>query len=376
MPTAILLGMVGFITLLTEVLPAGVLPALAADLKVSAGLAGQSVAVFALGCIVSAIPLSRATSSWNRRTLLLTILLVSALANLGTALAQDLPSHLATRFIAGLVAGLVWAMIPGYTRGFAETRQFGTLLSIALTGGTMAMALGVPIGTLLSEQIGWRSVFVGVAVLTVLLAVLVWILAPRVSGIRASGEGRLRTALSSSAVIVVIGAVILVVVGQNLAYTYLAPILTAQGDPLPMSVVLAIFGVASMVGTLGGGRLSERHLGPTLVAGLVLGVVGLGLFAVTSIAWLLIIAAVWWGLAFGSYAALFQVAIARAGGTAADAAQSALVTAWNISIAVGGALGGVLLGYWGTEVLIPLAAVLTLLSIPLGVRIAHNVKSL
>ncbi|MFF5794650.1 MFS transporter [Paeniglutamicibacter sp. NPDC012692] len=366
--------MVGFITLLTEVLPAGVLPVLASDLKVSVGLAGQSVAVFAMGCIVSAIPLSRATSGWNRRTLLLTILAVSALANLGTALAQDLPSHLATRFVAGLVAGLVWAMLPGYTRGFAEPRQFGAMLSVALTGGTLAMAVGVPVGTLLSEQIGWRAVFVGVAALTVLLAVFVWILAPRVAGTRASGAARLRTALSSSAVLVVVAAVILVVVGQNMAYTYLAPILIAQGDPLPMSMVLAIFGVASMVGTLGGGRLSDRRLGPTLVTGLILGVVGLGLFALTSIAWLLIIAATCWGLAFGSYAALFQVAVARTGGTAADAAQSALVTAWNISIAVGGAVGGGLLGLWGTEVLIPIAAALTLLSIPLGLRIARNIS--
>ncbi|MEB4613453.1 MFS transporter [Leucobacter sp. M11] len=147
---ACLCAAVGFLTLLTEVLPAGILPALAADLGVPEALAGQSTGVFALGCIVSAIALSAATARVPRRTLLLGVLLLSAAANLGTAFAPSLPLHLGCRFLAGCAAGVVWAALPGYTRGVSTPERFGAMLSIALGGGTLSLTLGVPVGTLLS----------------------------------------------------------------------------------------------------------------------------------------------------------------------------------------------------------------------------------
>jgi predicted MFS family arabinose efflux permease len=71
---------------------------------------------------------------------------------------------------------------------------------------------------------------------------------------------------------------------------------------------------------------------------------------------------------------LFQVAIARVAGDAADAAQSALVTMWNVSIAVGGAVGGIILGTWGAAFLLPAAAALTVVAVPLCVAIARSVR--
>lgn len=372
---AILLATVGFITLLTEVLPAGVLPIMARDLGVSEALAGQSIAVFALGCIVAAIPLSRATRSWDRRTLIITILLVSAVANLGTALAQDIGWHLATRFVAGLVAGIVWAILPGYTRGYADPAHFGRLLSIALSGATVAMALGVPLGTLLGEQFGWRVVFTGVAALTLVFAAIAFFVAPRVpGGTGASGTG-LGPALRIPAVIVVLIAVALCVVGQNMAFTYVAPVHEASGSPVSLSVLLMVFGIASVVGTLGSGRLADTALARTLVSGIIFGILGLAAISLTLAPVPLLIAAAAWGLAFGSYSVLFQVSMARIAGPAADAAQSALVTMWNISIALGGAAGGLLLAGLGTGPLFPIAAALTLLALPLAIVIGRRASA-
>lgn len=369
---ALLLACVGFITLLTEVLPAGVLPEMAADLGTSIPVMGQTVAVFAVGCIAAAIPLTRATVRLDRRTLLLLILAVSALANLGTALAQDLPTHFVSRFIAGLAAGLVWAMQPGYTRGFTRPDRFGATLGVVLSGATLAMALGVPVGTILATQLGWRAVFMLIAAITVALGILALWMAPRVPGVPSTGGASLMSALRMPAVLVVILATLLCVVGQNMGYTYLASSLALGGSPVPLSLVLAAFGVASVGGTLGAGRLADRRLGPVLISALAIGVIGLTAFGFTPAPWLLLLSAAAWGLAFGAYSVLFQIAVARAGGAAADAAQSALVTIWNISIALGGAAGGAVLAGWGPTPLIPIAAGLMLLALPLALVIART----
>lgn len=374
LPTALLLAAVGFITLLTEVLPAGVLPAMAADLGVSESLAGQSVAVFALGCIVAAIPLTRALARFDRRTVILMALLVSALANAGTAVAPELVSHLATRFAAGLVAGLVWAMLPGYTRGFTSPERFGSTLGVVLSGATLGFALGVPVGTIVGEQLGWRVVFGIIAVLTLILGIIAAAVAPRVAGAVPTRSVRMSTALRTPTVVTILIALAACIIGQNIAYTYLAPVLILRGTAVPLGLVLAIFGIASVFGTLGAGRLANARLGATIVAAALLGTAGLAVVGSAPPAWALLFAAAGWGLAFGAYSVLFQIAIARAAGDAADTAQSALVTVWNTSIAVGGATGGLILGAWGAGSLFPVAALVSVVAIPLCVLIARSVR--
>ncbi|MBF4569965.1 MFS transporter [Plantibacter sp. VKM Ac-2880] len=374
LPTALLLAAVGFVTLLTEVLPAGVLPAMAADLGTTEAIAGQSVAVFALGCIVAAIPISRLLARLDRRTVALLAIAVSALANAGTAAAPDLLTHLATRFAAGLVAGVVWAMLPGYTRGFTSPERFGSTLGIVLSGATLGFALGVPAGAVLSAELGWRAVFGIVAAATALLGVVAVVVAPRVAGTVSGRSGRMGAALRLPAVVTILVALAVCIIGQNIAYTYLAPVLADRGTPVPLGLLLAVFGVASVVGTLGAGRLANVRLGATILGAAVLGTVGLSVVAVDPPVALLLVAAGGWGLAFGAYSVLFQVAIARVAGDAADAAQSALVTMWNVSIAVGGAVGGIILGTWGAALLLPAAAALTVIAVPLGVAIARSVR--
>lgn len=371
---ALLLSAVGFITQLSEVLPAGVLPSLANDLGVSESLAGQSVAVFALGSIVAAIPLSRATAHWDRRTLVLVLITVSMLANLGTGLAPEFWMHLITRFVAGLVSGIVWATLLGYTRGFTEPQRFASTLGIVLSGATLGFAVGVPVGTILAEHIGWRAVFILVAAVTLLLGLLAAFVAPRVPGVRSSSGSGIGTALAMRSVLIVLAAVAASVIAQTIAYTYLAPVLAGRSNAAPLSIVLGAFGVASVIGTLGAGRLANARLGATVITALAVGTTALAVMSIDSAPWLLVVAAVSWGLAYGAYSVLFQVAIALVSGNAANAAQSAVVTVWNLSVATGGAIGGVLLATWGTGPLLPTAAVLTAVAIPLAVATAAIIR--
>ena len=98
------LAMATFITLLTEIMPAGVLSSIAGDLNVSESLAGQFITAYAVGALVAAIPLTALTQGMRRRPLLLSAIGGFAIVNLVTALSHDYHVSLATRFFAGVFA--------------------------------------------------------------------------------------------------------------------------------------------------------------------------------------------------------------------------------------------------------------------------------
>lgn len=177
LPLAALLALATtvFITSLTETLPAGLLPAMSADLGVGESAAGQTVTVYALGTVLTAIPLSAATARWRRRKLLLTTVLGFALANTVTALSPYYPLTMVARFAAGVAAGLAWALLAGYARRMAPAHLEGRAIAVAMAGIPVALSLGVPAGTFVGKVVGWQVAFLVMTGLTVVL--VGWIMA-------------------------------------------------------------------------------------------------------------------------------------------------------------------------------------------------------
>src|SRR6218665_420983 len=105
------LAMTGFIAVLTENMPAGLLPEISRGLGVSQALAGQLVTLYALGAVVAAIPLMVATRGWSRRSLLLLAIGGFFVFNTVTALSDHYVVTLAARFVAGIAAGLAWGLL-------------------------------------------------------------------------------------------------------------------------------------------------------------------------------------------------------------------------------------------------------------------------
>lgn len=168
------LALAGFITILTEALPAGMLPQIGHSLAISNSLAGQLVSVYALGSLLAAIPLMLATQSLRRRPLLLFAVGGFALANTVTAFSASYWLTLTARFIAGVSAGLLWALIAGYAARLVQDALKGRAIALAMVGTPLALSVGIPLGSWLSEYIGWRNCFYIISVMTLFL--MGWIL--------------------------------------------------------------------------------------------------------------------------------------------------------------------------------------------------------
>lgn len=356
------LALAGFITIVTEALPAGLLPQISAGMNISGALAGQFVTLYAVGSLVAAIPLITATQGVRRRPLLLLALAGFVVANTVTAFSVNYVITMAARFLAGVSAGLVWALLAGYAARMVPDEKKGRAIAIAMVGTPLALSLGVPAGTLLGSLIGWRMCFGIMSVMAVGLMVWVRIRVPDFAGLAAGKRLPLRQILTLAGVRPVLFVVLTFVLAHNIFYTYIAPFLASVGMAERTDLILLVFGVASLIGIWVIGVFVDRYLRLlTLISTVLFALSAFVLGVMNDMPAAVYMAVAVWGLSFGGAATLFQTAIARNAGDAADVAQSMLVTAWNLAIAGGGIVGGILLDSLGSTAFSP-AVVLLLLS--------------
>lgn len=356
------LALAGFITIVTEALPAGLLLQISAGMNISGALAGQFVTLYAVGSLVAAIPLITATQGMRRRPLLLLALAGFVVANTVTAFSVNYVITMAARFLAGVSAGLVWALLAGYAARMVPDEKKGRAIAIAMVGTPLALSLGVPAGTLLGSLIGWRMCFGIMSVMAVGLIVWVRIRVPDFAGLAAGKRLPLGQILTLAGVRPVLFVVLTFVLAHNIFYTYIAPFLASVNMAERTDLILLVFGVASLLGIWVIGVFVDRYLRLlTLISTVLFALSAFVLGVMNDMPAAVYMAVAVWGLSFGGAATLFQTAIARNAGDAADVAQSMLVTAWNLAIAGGGIVGGILLDSLGSTAFSP-AVVLLLLS--------------
>ena len=342
------LAMTGFICIVTETLPAGLLPLISEGLAISPSMAGQMVTAYALGSVLAVIPMTIATRGWRRRNVLLLTIVGFLLFNSITALSSHYGVTLVARFFAGVAAGLAWSLLAGYARRMVVPHQQGKALALAMVGTPIALSLGVPLGTWLGGLVGWRTTFGLMSALTLVLIVWVLVKVPDYPPQAAHQRVSLGKVLTTPGVRPVLAVVISWMLAHNILYTYIAPFVAPAGLAERVDLVLLVFGIAALVGIWLTAKLVEPLLRKTVL-------VSLATFALVSVTFGLLgnqphviyLGVAVWGLSFGGAATLLQTALADAAGDGADVALSLNVVAWNSAIAGSGVVGGVLLDTWG-----------------------------
>lgn len=340
----LVLAMTGFICILTETLPAGLLPQISGDLGISEALAGQFVTLYAIGSLVAAIPLITATRGWRRRPLLMLCIIGFLVFNSITALSSNYILILVARFFAGVSAGVVWGMVASYARRMVHESLRGRAIAVATVGAPIALALGVPAGTLLGVLVGWRSVFWIMSLLSLVLIIWVYWKLPDFPGQAADKRLPLHKVFRIPGVRSVLFVVLVWVLAHSILYTYIAPFLAHAGLAEHVDLVLLLFGITSVAGIWIIGSLVDRWLRSLAlisISGFALASVLLGIGFSQPI--VIYVGIAMWGLTYGGAGTLLQTAVAEAAGESADVAQSMLVTAWNLAIGGGGVIGGILL---------------------------------
>jgi predicted MFS family arabinose efflux permease len=271
-----------------------------------------------------------------------------ALFNAATAVSGWYPLTFAARLLAGVMGGTLWSMLAGYAARMVPARRRGRAIAVVLAGITVALSAGIPAGTALAGALGWRASFGLLAGLALLLTAWIRWQVPAFAGEPADRRAPLRWVARQPGIRAVLAVTLLLLTGHQALYTYVAPF-----APGRTSVVLLVFGGATMAGIWITGVVTDRYLRPVLLAALgliALAMLVLGLAARAPAA--LLAAAALWGAAFGGAPTLLQTALVDASGPAsADVATALQTTVYNVGIAAGSLAGGLVLGGTGAAAL-------------------------
>ncbi|GBR23608.1 MFS transporter [Kozakia baliensis] len=241
-------------------------------------------------------------------------------------------------------ASVVWGLVAGYARRLAPPHLQGRALAIVGVGQPIALSLGVPLDAWLGGLFNWRAVFWIMSAVALLLLAWVRFGVPDFPGQAQYQRLPVRKVFLIPGISPVALVLFAWILAHNILYTYVAPFLGASDTGLRVEVILLVFGIASVVGIWGIGVLVDRRLrGVTLISLAAFAVAATLLARPHGSTALVLIAVAIWGLTFGGAPTLLQTALADSAGERADVAQSILVTIFNLAVAGGGLVGGLVI---------------------------------
>ena len=340
-----------FLMITTEFVIAGILPEVAADLRVSLGRAGLLITVFAIGMIVGSPVMTLLTIRLPKRLALLLALALFVAGHVVVALAENFTILLIARLLTAFATGAFWSVASVVAARAADPQLGSRAQGVVGAGGSLGTVLGVPLGAFLAQAVGWRGTFWAIAAAAVILAVLVARFVPHDTA--AGGRVSIRdefSGLRSGRLWVTLLACVLTSGGVVSAYSYIAPLLTERAGVAAglVPVVLTAFGVGSFIGTLLGGRLGDSRPGLVTIITPAASTVLLVLIGLVTDQPILtgVLVAILGLFGLSANGVLIHTAV-HAAGNAAPLGSAFTVAAFNLGTAIGTAIVGGLLNTTG-----------------------------
>ncbi|HRO30258.1 MFS transporter [Citricoccus sp.] len=289
LPGILALALGGFAIGTTEFAIMGLLPQAVADLEVDLPAGGILISAYALGVVVGAPLLAAGLARVDRKVSALSLMAMFVIGHAASLLAPDFATMLVARFISGLPHGAYFSAAALAAAHLAGPARRGQATAWVMAGLSVANLVGVPVATWLGQSAGWRWMFILTGVFgTATIAAVAWLVPaiPAPAGTSVRGE---LTALRSGALwrAVLVGTIGFA--GMFALYTYIAPVFVEIGG-LPerlVPVIMALYGLGMVAGTLLGGAWSDRSATRTLQWMLGTVAVALALFSVTAPWWVL-----------------------------------------------------------------------------------------
>ena len=348
MPVALLalaIGAFGIGT--TEFVMMGVLPQAAADFGVDIPTAGHLISAYALGVVVGAPLLTAVAVRLPRKTMLLAMMGLFTLGNALFALSPNQEFGVAFRFLAGLPHGAFFGAGAVVASSLVGQGERAKAVSLMFLGLTLANVIGVPLGTLLGQQVGWRATFGVVAVIGLVAIAAIAKLVPHQG--KPPAEASLRNeigAFKRPQVHLALAIVTFGLGGVFACLSYITPMLTdvAGYSPSNVTLLLSLAGVGMTIGNLLGGRLADRALMPSLYIALLALASVLGIFTITAQGKVGAAITIFFvGVAGFMIGPMMQARIMEKAGGTPSLVSAAVQSAFNIANSIGAYLGGLVI---------------------------------
>lgn len=362
-----------FALIASEFMPVSLLTPMAADLRVTEGMAGQGIAISGAFAVVTSLFISSLAGSLNRKTLLLGLTGAMALSCAIIALAPNYTIYMVGRALIGVVVGGFWSMSAATAMRLVPASQVPRALAIFNGGNALATVVAAPLGSYLGSIIGWRGAFFCLVPVALIAFAWQWASLPTMKAeASATVSGNALKLLRNPSIALGMAAVGAFFMGQFALFTYLRPFLetVTRVDVATLSLILLVIGIAGFIGTTIIGVFLKRGMYRTLIAiPILMAVIAMSLIFIGG--WTAAVAALLglWGLVATAAPVGWWSWIAQAMPKNAEAGGGLMVAVIQLAIALGSTIGGLLFDHSGyrstlavSAAVLSIAAFLTLLT--------------
>lgn len=344
-----LLAVGSFVTGTSEFVVSGILDIISDDLRISIPVAGQLITIYSLFYAVGALLLVMATSKLNRKKVLLSAISMFIAGNVLAFFSHHFMLLMLSRVIMAMSGGLYIVLATNYAAQLAPPEKKGSAMATVITGFTVSLVLGVPIGTFLAGYVDWHAIFLIIAIGTACLLFLLYRLLPPIEvhshvpfkqQIQILQDRRVLSGLATTA---------FWILGYTMVFAYISPLLRqTSGFTLEMtSIALLVLGISAFIGSRFGGYAVDQW-GPNRTISISITVQMLMLFALSftqfSVVGVFITLAIW-GTATWTTTPAKQFYLISLKPETSETVLSFNTAIMNIGMMLGSSMGGLIIQY-------------------------------
>lgn len=357
-PAILCLAFSAFIFNTTEFIPVGLLPNIAESFEMTAAGIGLIITIYAWAVSILSLPLTILTAKFERKKLLIFLFLIFIISHIITCVSWNFVSLMIGRLGIACAHAVFWAIATPLAVRLAPNGKKAKAMGFIVAGSAMAIVLGVPLGTMIGQVVGWRITFLCIAVIALFVLLILIYLLPSLPSTNSILLKNLPSLLKRPALIHVYILTAIVITGHFTAYTYITEFMNKVGGFYGSTVVffLLCIGFSGIIGSIIFTKYSEAFPITCFVSTLVFLFLCLMVFyAVSFNIYSVVAMCLFWGIVITMFGMLMQSKVLEAAPDGADIATSVYSGVYNIGIGGGALIGSIvikhssitLIGYTG-----------------------------